>query len=285
VRALTQGQAVVYSLAIIVAAWFLYDLVVWNVKLIPKKSISVFLSIFFFAGLIYSLTRVFSGRGAFIITGAVMGTMMVLNVWVRILPGQAKMLKDAQGGQIPDYSLSLKSKTRSVHNTYFIFPVLFIMLSNHYPQVYNHPLNWVLLIILAVAGACTRHAMVTKSPVQRFTLIPAAAGLAALVVMTASTPQVHSALGEGKVEFAQVRAIVQNRCLACHSSHPTDDIYTSAPNGVIFESEEALRAKGNLIQLHVVMAKSMPLGNKTGMTDEERGVFAAWLKQEGLAGN
>jgi uncharacterized membrane protein len=246
VHAFTQWQAIGVSLAIIAGSWFVYDLVIWNIRLIASKAVSVILSVIFFVGLIYGLTHLFSGRGAFILTGAVMGTMMVLNVWVRILPGQAKMIKDAQSGQVPDYTLSLKSKMRSVHNTYFIFPVLFIMLSNHYPVVYNHSLNWVLLLILGVAGALTRHAMVTKSPVQRWTLLPALAG---------------------------------------HSSHPTDDIYKAAPNGVMFESEAQVRAKGNLIQLHVVMAKSMPLGNKTGMTDEERAVFAAWLKQEGLAAN
>lgn len=277
--AFTQGQAIVAALGIIAGAWFFYDLA-W--KHIPSKALNVVLSLLFFVGLVFALTRTFSGRGAFILAGAVMGTMMVLNVWVRILPGQAKMVREAEAGQVPDYSVSLKSKTRSVHNTYFIFPVLFIMLSNHYPQVYNHSLNWLLLVILSVAGACTRHAMVTKNAVERWVLLPAAAGLAALVFVTAEARTVEPP--SGKVEFAAVEAIVKNRCQACHSSHPTDDVYTSAPNGVKFESEAELRAKGGLIQLHVVVAKSMPLANKTGMTDEERGVIAAWLRQENLIG-
>ncbi|MGZ3711264.1 MAG: urate hydroxylase PuuD [Bdellovibrionota bacterium] len=282
VHAFTQWQAIGLSLGIMVGSWFLYDLM-WNARVIPAKAVSTILSVFFFTGLIYGLTHLFSGRGAFILTGAVMGTMMVLNVWIRILPGQAKMIREAQAGQVPDYSVSLKSKTRSVHNTYFIFPVLFIMLSNHYPLVYNHPLNWLLLIILGVSGALTRHAMVTKSAVQRWTLLPAAAGLGALVMMTGH--EAPTAVTFDRIEFAQVHAIMQNRCLACHSTHPTDDVWKSAPNGVIFESEEQVRAKGDKIHLHVVMAKSMPLGNKTNMTEEERAVFAKWLKKEGLASN
>ncbi|MGE3262336.1 MAG: urate hydroxylase PuuD [Bacteriovoracia bacterium] len=276
---LTQWQAIGYSFGIIVGSWFLYDLM-WNAKLVPSKAVSTVLSVFFFTGLIYGLTHLFSGRGAFILAGAVMGTMMVLNVWVRILPGQAKMIREAQAGQVPDYSVSLKSKTRSVHNTYFIFPVLFIMLSNHYPVVYSHPLNWLLLIILGVSGALTRHAMVTKSPVQRWTLLPAAIGLGALVMMTGA--EKHSEPAGPKVEFAQLHGIMENRCLACHSSHPTDDVWKTAPNGVVLESEAQVRAKANLIHLHVVIAKSMPLGNKTNMTEEERAVFAKWLKQEAL---
>jgi uncharacterized membrane protein len=280
--ALTQWQAIGLSLAVIVFSWLIYDQLLWNVRLFDNKKVSAFLSALFFSGLIYGLTRIFSGRGAFILTGAVMGTMMLLNVWVRILPGQAKMIREAQAGQVPDYSVSLKSKMRSVHNTYFIFPVLFIMLSNHYPTVYNHHLNWLLLIALGVSGALTRHAMVTKNPVERWTLLPAAIGLGALVYMTAATGLPVVSENQPKVEFAAVHAIIQTRCLQCHSSHPTDDTWHTPPNGVILESEELFRARADKVQLHVVVAKSMPLGNKTGMTDEERAVIARWLKQENL---
>jgi uncharacterized membrane protein len=283
VLALTQWQAIGLSVAVVTLSWLIYDQLIWNVKLFDNKKISAFLSAIFFSGLIFGLTRVFSGRGAFILTGAVIGTMMVLNVWIRILPGQAKMLSDAQAGSIPDYSLSLKSKMRSVHNTYFTFPVLFIMLSNHYPTVYNHHWNWLLLIALGVSGALTRHAMVAKNPVERWTLFPAALGLGFLVYMTAAQGAAPALTGElPKIDFTQVHSIVANRCLQCHGSHPTDDLWKTPPNGVILESEAQFRSKADLVQLHVVVAKSMPLGNKTGMTEEERAVIAQWLKQEHL---
>ena len=279
---LTQAQAIGLSLGIIVASWFVYD-TIWNARLIKSKALSVILSVIFFAGLIFELSRLFSGRAAFILTGAIFATLMVLNVWIRILPGQAKMLREAQAGQVPDYSVSLKSKTRSVHNTYFTFPVLFIMLSNHYPTVYNHELNWLLLITLGVSGALTRHAMVTKNPIERWTLLPAAIGLAGLVYMTAVVPKaIASAAVAGPIEFSNVAAIVQRRCLSCHSSANTDDFYKVAPNGVFLETETQLRARADKVQLHVVLAKSMPLANKTQMTDDERTTVAEWLKQERL---
>lgn len=287
VSSMSQGRAVLLSLGILVASWLIYDYVVWNANLIRSKAVSVFLSIFFFGGLIYFLTKTFSGRGAFIMTGAILGSMMLLNVWVRILPGQSKMLREARAGRVPDYSVSLKSKTRSVHNTYFTFPVLFIMLSNHYPQVYNHPRNWLLLIVLAVSGALTRHAMVTKRPVERWTLFPAAMGLGALVWMTAAigagTAGAGSAAadpGAPPVSYEQVHLLAVKHCYGCHSSAPTDEFYKTAPNGIKFENEHDLRARADKILLHVVQAKSMPLGNKTGMTDEERTVFARWLQQK-----
>lgn len=283
VMPLTQAQAVGASLAILVGSWLVYD-TVWNPRFAlsaKAKAVSTTLSTLFFAGLIYGLSRLFSGRGAFIMTGAIFGSLMLLNVWVRILPGQAKMLKEAQAGQVPDYSVSLKSKTRSVHNTYFIFPVLFIMLSNHYATVTNHPLNWLLLIILSVSGALTRHAMVTRNPRERWTLAPAAAGLLALVYMT-GIPRSASAPSGPPVEYTQVQAIFQSRCVSCHSSRPTDELFKIPPSGVLFENEQHVRARADRVFMHVVQARSMPLANKTGMTDEEREVVARWLRQQGL---
>lgn len=281
---LSQWQAIGLSLSVLIASWLIYDLIIWNARLIKAKWISVLLSVVFFGGLIYGLTQIFSGRGAFILTGAILGSQMLLNVWVRILPGQAKMVREAQAGVVPDYSVSLKSKVRSVHNTYFIFPVLFIMLSNHYPSVYNHPYNWLLLIVLSVSGAMVRHTMVTKNVKERWLLAPAAIGLAALVFSTAVPKSTVEAglLPKEKVEFNQVYVILAQRCFACHSTKNTDDVYTIAPRDTVFEREDQVRARGDKIHLHVVVAKSMPLGNKTQMTEDERAILDRWLRQENL---
>jgi uncharacterized membrane protein len=271
-------QAVGVSLGILVLSWFTYDFI-WNQNVFKSKALSTVLSVFFFLGLIVLNTRVFSGRGAFIQTGAIFGSMMLLNVWIRILPGQRKMIREAEAGQVPDYSVSLKAKTRSVHNTYFIFPVLFIMLSNHYPEIYNHSANWLLLITLGVSGALVRHAMVTKVPAQRWTLLPAALGLLALVFMTrVQVPESSSVHGQ-PVSFAQVNSVIQARCVACHSSNPTDDIFKAAPKGLIFESEEQVRVVSQKIYQQVVVGKTMPLGNKTQMTEEERALIGQWILQ------
>lgn len=284
-KAWTHTQAIVVSLAIMVASWFIYDFI-WHPTLMEKsKKLSTVLSVIFFAGLIFGLCRIFSGRGAYILAGAIMGSMMLLNVWVRILPGQAKMLKDAQAGNIPDYSVSLKSKTRSVHNTYFIFPVLFIMLSNHYPILYNHNWNWLLLIILGVSGALVRHAMVTKNSVERWTLLPACIGLFTLIFITGFKPATVATQQSVMIPYSRIQQIVEQRCLQCHSSNNTDDVYKVAPKGTLLETEEQFRALAEKINLHVVLAKSMPLGNKTQMMDSERLTINVWLQQQGLIKN
>ena len=272
---LTQMQVAGLSLGILVLSWFVYDLI-WHPKFENYKPISTVISVFYFCGLIYLNTQVFSGRGAFIQTGAILGSLMLLNVWVRILPGQRRMVKDAENGKVPDYSMSLKSKIRSVHNTYFTFPVLFIMVSNHYPLVYNHPKNWLVLIVLAVSGALVRHAMVTKNKIERWTLLPAAFGLMFLLYLTAKTD-----LNTGSrepVSYQEVHAVFSSRCLQCHSSHPTDDIFKEPPKGLILETEAQTLAILDKLEQHVVIAKTMPLANKTGMTEDERALVAAWIK-------
>jgi uncharacterized membrane protein len=297
VRALSQGQAIFGALSFAVVSWFIYD-TLWSERLKRVRAFTGSISVAILLATPFLLSQVFSGRGVFMLMGVLMGTMMLLNVWIRILPGQAKMLREAQSGQVPDFSVSLKSKTRSVHNTYFIFPVLFIMLSNHYPSIYNHPQHALLLVLLAISGALIRHAMVTRVPSQRWTLMPAALGIGALVLMTAQPADSQAELmrlsADGlqgaPVEYTQVAAILNTRCLSCHSNHtgqegssiPADEWYPKPPKGIVFENESQVRARADRIFQHVVVAKSMPLANKTQMKDEERQTIGLWIKQQGL---
>jgi len=285
VMPLTQTEAVLYSLGLIIGSWIIYDLI-WLPRFAKFKSVSTVLSFALLGLVIYGNTQIFSGRGAFIQTGAMLGTMMLLNVWVRILPGQRKMVADAQAGTIPDYSWSSKAKTRSVHNTYFIFPVLFIMLSNHYPGLYNHQLNWLLLLVLSISGAMVRHVMVTQKPSERWLLIPALIGCMWLVFFTANPVKKSGSNlvqpNDMKVSFTEVQSIFNQRCTSCHSETPTDDVFKVTPKGVVLTSEAEVRKHLPLIYQHVVVSKTMPLANKTNITDEERAKIEIWIRSEGF---
>lgn len=272
---LSQWQAITLSLGIITASWFIYDFI-YHPDIMTNKTVSNILALLFSLLLVWGVTYIFSGRGSFIIVGVTYGSCMLLNVWVRILPGQAKMLKDAQEGKVPNYDLGKKSKSRSVHNTYFIFPVLFIMLSNHYPAVYNHQYNWILLLILMVSGAMVRQAMVTKNPKERYLVIPALIGLLSLVAISAQKPKAVEI--KEVITYEKVAPIVQARCLSCHSSNNTDEVFKEAQKGVILETKELLRTHRHKA-LDQVSNKVMPLGNKTGMTDEERAILVKYLKE------
>lgn len=271
---LSQWQAIFLSLGIITASWFIYDFI-YHPERMKNNKLSNILALIFSVLLVWGVTYLFSGRGSYIIVGVTYGTCMLLNVWIRILPGQAKMLADAENGKVPDYSVGKKSKTRSVHNTYFIFPVLFIMLSNHYPSVYNHEYNWLLLLILMVSGAMVRQAMVTKNPKERFLVAPAAVGLLALIAINSHTPK--SVVVENLVTYSEVAPIVQARCVSCHATKNTDDVFKQAQKGVILETEQLLNSH-KVKALKQLTSKAMPLGNKTGMTEQERAKLIKYLE-------
>jgi uncharacterized membrane protein len=274
---LSQPQAIGLSLGLITASWFIYDFI-YHPKYMKNKMLSNLLALIFSGALIYGATYLFSGRGAFIIVGVIYGSCMLLNVWVRILPNQAIMIKDAEEGRVPDYSLGKKSKARSVHNTYFIFPVLFIMLSNHYPSIYNHELSWVLLMIIMVAGAMFRQAMITKNPKERFLVIPASIGLMALVFVSAEKNTIDYETSE-IVTYEEIEPIITKRCLQCHSTNNTDDVFKVAQKGIVLESEQLILTHKDKI-LTQVKSKAMPLANKTRMKGKERKKLMIYLKQQ-----
>jgi uncharacterized membrane protein len=282
VSTISLGAASALGLGLLVVSWFGYDLL-WNSSF-GKKASGVATAICYAAliGITYGLCKTLSGRAAFIHVGAMLGTIMVLNVWVRILPAQQAMINATAEGRIPDYSLGMAAKRRSVHNSYMTFPVLFIMLSNHYSMTFGHPQNWLVLLLLIVAGAAIRHVLIGKTAAKNWAALPAAAALAAVVVMTnpagAAKNSVVADLGE-PVAYTQVHQIIQQRCLQCHSPNPTDDVFKAAPNGVMFDAPEKVQAMADKIRFRVVETKTMPMANKTGITEEERALLGRWIAQ------
>lgn len=285
VAAISLGQAIALSLGLIIGSWVIYDLF-WQSSFAKNKpGAATIVSLLFLGGLIYTLCHSFTGRAAFIHVGAILGTIMVANVWVRILPGQQAMLDAATRGEVPDYTAGKNAKHRSLHNSYVTFPVIFMMISNHYPNTFEGPHNWINLLLLMVFGAGIRHFMITKEAHNRDTAnwvwAPVAASLAALIFLTAPpAPPPQADTGE-EVAFSTVQTIVSQRCLSCHSSSPSDDIFRSPPNGVVLETPDQIKAFAERIKIRAVDSKSMPLGNKTEMTDEEREVLGRWIAQQG----
>jgi uncharacterized membrane protein len=281
VSSLSVGSAVALSLGTIIVTWLAYDLL-WLYLGARIGGAATAVSLVGAAGLAYGLCHAFSGRAAFIHLGAVFGTIMVANVWVRILPAQQKMIDATREGRKPDYKLGQAAKRRSVHNSYMTFPVLFMMLSNHYPALYGHQQNWLILILLVLFGASVRHVMLAKTKTGRWVAVPAAAAsLAALVAMTAppgllSSPQ--SFAGD-HVSFQQAKAVIQSRCVVCHAAEPADRTFGPSPGGANFEHDDKIVALAERIRIRAVETKTMPLANKTAITEDERAVLARWISQ------
>lgn len=285
VAAITPGTAVAIGIGLLVVSWAVYDLI-WTSPLAKGDGrAAVVVSWVLLAAAVYGVSRVLSGRAAYIHVGAMLGTIMVANVWMRVVPAQRELIAATEAGTTPDDTLSTRAKQRSIHNSYLTFPVIFMMLSNHYPATYSHPLNWLILCLLVVVGAGIRHVMIVRDEGKRadWWLIPVAAALAAAVYLTAPPGFGARTSSEGPpVAFATVKAVIDQRCGSCHSQAPTDDTFRVAPNGVTFDTPASLRAHADTIRARVVVLKNMPLGNKTGMTEAERALLARWLDQGAL---
>jgi uncharacterized membrane protein len=271
------GQAIALAVALLVVSWFGYD-ALWNSRVAEREGAATGLSLALLAGVVFGLCRALSGRAAFIHVGAMLGTLMVANVWLRILPAQQRMIDATAAGREADYTEGERAKRRSVHNTYMTYPVLFIMLSNHFPATYGHRLNWLILALLIVAGAAVRHAMVAGASPRsgRWALVSALASLAVVVGLTVPR-RPAAATGAGAVFFAEAREIINRRCLSCHSAYPTDGAFTTAPLGVTFDTPEQIANRAERIRARAVETRTMPLANQTGMTDRERDALARWI--------
>ena len=269
-------QAIGISLGVIVVSWVVYDLL-W--KFVGKRApgVALAISIALLVALIYGLCQVFTGRAAYIHVGAVLGTIMVANVWMRILPGQRRMLKAAERGEQADFSQGVAAKQRSMHNSYVTLPVLAIMLSNHYPAAFGHALNWVILILIFVIGGGIRHFMITweKEKAAWWMLAPVTAALG--VVLFLAGPKTIEADTGPRVPFAEANDVIVRRCLQCHASQPTDDVFRVPPNGIVLESPQSVQALAPRIRFRTVENETMPLANKTGMTAEERVLIRRWI--------
>ncbi len=275
--ALEPWQAIGIGLGSLLLGWLAYD----GLCRSPLgKDARVFGLVWF--GLLtavgWGLSQVLSDLGAFMHIGAIIGTVMAANVLMIIIPNQRKMIAQVTAGQAADPALGKQSKQRSVHNNYMTLPVLFIMISNHYPMIFAAPLNWLWLAGLGVAGMCIRHFFNLKNAGRIQPQWLAYGALAFLTVAALNEGLRPKAVTVAHATYAQARAVVDKHCIACHSARPTHRGITAPPNGAAFDTAEALAKRSQRIYERAVATRSMPQGNETGMTDQERAILGAWIK-------
>lgn len=272
----TAAQSVGIGLGTLVIGWVVYDQLCKSpLRKQPWALAGVLL--LYVAGVAYYLTDVLSPRAAYIHVGAMVGTWMAGNVAMVIIPNQKKIVASLLKGETPDPRFGPAGKIRSTHNNYLTLPVVFVMVSNHYPSTYGHEWNWAILLGIFAIGALSRVYFNERNAGRHLTwVLPTAAVLfvsLALVSRPAPLPEV-----EGGATWAEVQPIIQTHCVSCHSATPTDDVFQVAPNGVVYDTPEQAAAKAGLIKQRAVDAPTMPLGNKTGMTDAERALLGAWVE-------
>ncbi|NQY63039.1 MAG: urate hydroxylase PuuD [Alteromonadaceae bacterium] len=230
----------------------------------------------------YGLTQVFSARGAYIHIGAIIGTIMAGNVFFGIIPSQKALIKAVEAGEEPNASYGLNAKVRSTHNTYITLPILFIMISNHYPITYNHNGNWIILMAIILITAAVRQYFVARHFGKQKPSVLVGAAFSTVILAYIIAPQTVELTAEQQqqsIDLSQVQSIIDNRCGSCHSEQPTDEIFTVAPAGIIFSDIASIQQWAPRIKVRVVDSQDMPFMNKTAMTDAEREYLALWIKK------
>lgn len=276
---ISEFTAIAIGVSTLLFGWIVYDAMCKS-RLINDQRIFAAVGVVLLTGVAYFLTQYLSARAAYIHVGALIGTCMAWNVYFTIIPGQKAMVRAAKLGLPLDASLGKKALQRSLHNNYFTLPVIFIMISNHFPSTFGHEYNWIILMVIAVASAGIKHYwnLVEQGRVNRVILPISVVTLLALAFVTApKADKLDESLQS--IPYSDVQTIINNRCTQCHSSAPSDEKWTSAPNGVMFDNPETVQSMAEKIMLRVVRTKTMPQGNKTGMTDEERETLKNWILQ------
>jgi uncharacterized membrane protein len=277
---LSPATAIAISLSTLAAGWFIYDLICRS----PIGQRTVLLSVVVFVLIVaasWALSRVFSGRGAFIHVGSLIGTIMAVNVFFVIIPNQRRLVAQLQAGQEPDPRYGAIGKQRSVHNNYLTLPVLLMMVSNHYPMLYSHPHQWLVVALIIVVGGLVRHLINRHDAGDDFNVYSWAAPVAAIALASAITitaPQ--PATSSVQVADAEALAIVNHHCSACHARKPKHPGFAEAPKDMRLESLADVRQYGRLVRVQAVQSNAMPLGNETRMTAEDRAKLGAWLETQ-----
>ncbi|HVF63885.1 MAG TPA: urate hydroxylase PuuD [Casimicrobiaceae bacterium] len=274
------AAAIVTSLVFLVAFWFVYDVICRAFGQKKNGDLIVGMGVFLFIVLAsWAACQLFAGRAAFLLVGAMIATAMSANVLIWIIPGQRKVVAQMKAGESVDPVHGWRAKQRSVHNTYFTLPVVISMISNHYGWLYQGRHNWIVLVLLMLAGALIRHSFVARHKAlvegRRVPWEQAIAGTVTLVLLAfwlaPPPPSAASIAAAAKpVAVADVRTVIDQRCAVCHNAQV-------AQKNVALHTPELLKQHALSVYQQVAVLKLMPLANSTQMTDEERALIKRWF--------
>ena len=278
VREIEPMYAILTSIGCLVGGWFIYDFMCKS-PLTKKPVLFAITGFAMMTGVAYGLTEIFAPRAAYIHVGAMIGTMMAANVFFVIIPNQRIMVDAMIKGEKPDTSLGDAGALRSLHNNYFTLPVLFIMISNHFPMTYGHQMNWAILAAISLIAAGIRHYFNLKSKGHHNVWILPVATVAmislAFVIKPSQAPIEQTAHIE--ISYEDIEPIIKNRCQPCHATKPTFPGMVAPPLGVVYDTPEQVQSVAAMIKVRVVNSKTMPPGNITKITDEEREILGKWI--------
>ena len=271
---LSQLSAVGISVFTIAGSWIVYDALC---KSRLGQSETAFGAVLFALSVLlaWGFCQLYSGRGAYIHFGAVLGTIMVANVYFVIIPGQRRMVEAFESQIEPNPADGIRAKQRSVHNTYLTLPVLFTMTSNHYALTYSHQYNWLILVAFTLAGALIRVWFVARHKKKGSPLLIVIALVILLAVAFSIMPKSRATLA-AEVTLDTIRPVIRSRCTVCHSKSPSHIAFPAAPLGIMLDTDTQILAEADRIHQQTVVFKAMPIGNLTVMNESERALIDTW---------
>ncbi len=284
---MTPTKAIAIAVISVIGSWFVYD----GLCRSPLRKSPLLLAatlVLYLSLLAYFLSEVFSGRGAYIHVGAAIGTMMVGNVFFVIIPAQKEMVAALNEQRRIDPAVGKNGLLRSTHNNYLTLPVLFLMISNHFPSTYGHSWNWLILVFISLISVAVRHYFNIRKVIKSLWWILPAAFIAMLLVMwmTAPAPQISTSTSPSTSKLAttqekididsMIQTIIQKRCTVCHSESPTQPGFAAPPAGLVMDNPDQVIANADRIYQAAVLNKTMPIGNLTKITRQERDLIAQW---------
>jgi len=291
---ITPWQAIALSVGGIIASWGAYDLMCRSPLGRSDRALAL-AGFVFLVVLAWLYTQIFSARGAFVQIGVCIGTIMVANVAMVIIPGQKKVVAALVAGETPDPAFGRRGKQRSLHNNYLTLPVVFVMIGGHYPAVFATDYAWVILALVLVIGAVVRHFFNTKhrgDPAPWWTWLVAAALTVAAIFLTQAGAPKHGEATYAEYEFGEGAALhlaavelVTERCSICHAAVPQWEGMAFPPKGVRLENEADILAQVDAIYWQSAVSHAMPPGNVIWVEPEERAMLAKWramLRSEGV---
>ncbi len=271
-------QGIAIGIGSFVMAWIIYDLLCRS-ALIKKGYLFTILGTAILVAFAYFYAHVFNSRAAYMHFGAMLGTIMVANVFFIIIPAQKAMVKAAKEGKPLNPELGKHAGLRSLHNNYFTLPVLFVMVSNHFPSTFGNAHSWLVLAIISIGAAGVKHWLNLRERGQYSIWVLPVSVIILLGATFITAPQISTTECKPNIDIAEINRIVNDRCISCHSTKPTDDLITAPPNGISYETPQQIALLKDKIMQRVVITKTMPQNNKTAMTEEERNIMRCWIEQ------
>lgn len=276
---ISSTYGILSSLLGLLIFWLIYDLLCKS-KLVNKSSIFIGIIFVVISLSAYLYSNIFNPRAVYMQIGAMIGTVMVANVFFVIIPVQKKLVAACENSTEVSKELGLMGYTRSRHNNYFTLPVIFMMISGHYPTIYSGEYGWLVLIAIVGILVMIRHYFNLRGVGQAKKSLIAIIVVSVLALIYALAPRQSQVQNQEAVNIEEVQLIIEKHCVSCHASEPSSAIFAVAPNGFILDTKEQIIKHKNQIYQQAVISKAMPLGNTTNMTDEERDKLRVWAEAE-----